>query len=160
MRFLRAAHRRHECGATAVEMSLVLIVAFMIIALLVDAGMIIHNHGLMTDASGSLSRVIAATFNRRTAESSDCYQLACTARAAVDKWRNQHGYADDFAFTAWASPSNARYAPYPTLRIEATWKNNCIFCSFVPGGLSWTARSLHVVEYDTTYCTGGGERTC
>ena len=142
------------------EMSLTLSFAFIIIAMIVDAGLILHNYGLMTDASASLSRVISATFNRRTAESVSCYQLACNARAAIEQWQLQRGYARDFKFTPWAAPSNARYAPYPTLRIEAVWKNKCVFCSFIPGGLHWNSRSIHVVEYDNTQCTAGEEQTC
>ena len=152
--------RRGQRGATMIEMSFVIIFFVLILALIVDAGMLLYNYGLLTDSSAALSRRLSAMYNRSTASALTCRQLACRARHEIDEWKLAHGYSRDYIFTPWVSPSEPRYAPYPTLRVQASWKNKCVFCSFIPGGLTWNAWSIHVIEYDRTACTSGEERTC
>ena len=150
----------NERGAVFAEFAMVSIGLMALMALLVDASLVLSKYALLTDATAGATRKASSDIPAIvTIANGTCEQLACLACFQAREFQQEHPFAAEFTFTAVARGPSPE-SPYPSIALRSSWLSRCIICTFL-SDRSLTANSVLTVESSQTACLAGeATRNC
>ncbi len=145
-----------ECGATLVEFTLASAFFIMLIGMIVDIGIGMHNYMLLDHATEDLTREIAVDLNSRN----DCSAIRPLLYSKGNRYITQVLGAD--GRPVWAmrwrptqlGGASGLGGSYAVMEIEGRFPAQCYFlCTLFPNGIKISASSEIVIERNDVDCT-------